>query len=531
MIKSVRGTFSSAVLVLLALPSGAQVRPAVPPSLLGVGPVVVAPAAFSGIAFGAASIVPAFSAPAPALALNPALAAPAAEPSPVGGRATSVAADATSPAAVVRAQAAAALPMTTSAAAPALSGFTEGRRAFDGEVSAPAAYPVPVGPAPVAAPASAPRGAAVAFNGVSLPTRMFSDQTQISGHLIRAIDATRKTLDIAIYELALPDVRDALVRAKNRGVALRIVMDEGHVYVQKGTRTPEVQSLIDAGFALRTLRGGGAYGIMHNKFAVLDGALMETGSYNWTLAADQRHFENALFDDAASRVASYQNYWNWMWSISRPVDANNPPAAPTFDAHGQTPPLEPAPQDAAAPIVFNAAAFPRESFTPHGTAAKIAAAIDASRETVVLANFSFTNGEIIDALKRAQQRGLNIRLIFDASQFKVLSVMGEMATLGFDVRISDGRGPRGVMHNKFGVFDGRLVETGSFNWTMNGELNNYENAAFLDAPDDVADYAAYFERIWSQARVPAPADFPPAHHAALDGAGALDWSGESHRAP
>jgi phosphatidylserine/phosphatidylglycerophosphate/cardiolipin synthase-like enzyme len=79
--------------------------------------------------------------------------------------------------------------------------------------------------------------------------------------------------------------------------------------------------------------------------------------------------------------------------------------------------------------------------------------------------------------------------------------------LGFDVRLSNGKdGQKGVMHNKFVVLDGKLVETGSFNWTFNGELNNYENAAFLDAPDDAAAWTSYFERIWKQGRAPTAAD-------------------------
>lgn len=473
-----------------------------------VSPVILAPAAEFA---ASAPLAPAFGAAAfaaPSAAAAPVLAASLA---PTLSAAPSVAvapAFAAAPAAAASPRAAAAAAVSVSAvaasaprSAPALDGFIEGRRVFDGAAAAEPSSPVP--PVPVVAP----RGEAVSFSGISLPTRMFSDQTQISSHLIAAIDATRRTLDIAIYELAISEVRDALVRAKSRGVAVRVVMDQGHVYPTRGQRTPETQSLIDAGFALRTLRGGDAHGIMHNKFAVFDGALMETGSYNWTRAADDRHFENALFDVAPRRIASYQNYWDWMWAQARPFTASAP-APVAIDEHGHTPPLASAPQDADAPIVFNGVSFPRESFSPHGTAARIAAAIDAARVGVDLANFSFTDTEIIAALRRAKERGLPIRLIFDIEQFQFLADMGEMAKEGFNVRLSGGRQPRGVMHNKFGVFDGRLVETGSFNWTMNGELNNYENAAFLDAPDDAGGYAAYFERIWRQARAPRPGDFP-----------------------
>ena len=507
-------------------PLSAQVRPVLMPSMT-VTPG--APSAAFGAAAGGMPILtaaPALGASflAPSLGLHAMAAAPVAQIAPAAAPAAAAAAPALAatpsfaPSTVRSAASLREFKAPPSAGAPALSSFEQGRVKFDG-----AALSGPEAPAvPAAAPA--PRGDSVRFNGQTLPSRMFSDQTQISGHLIRAIDATKKTLDIAIYELAIREVRDALQRAKDRGVKVRVVMDQGHLFPEKATgkRTPEVQSLIDAGFALRMLRGGDAYGIMHNKFAVFDGALLETGSYNWTRAADTQHYENALFEDDADRIASFQGYWDWMWSIAKPVDDKNPPTRPVLDEHGHTPPLPPAPQDAAKPVAFNGLALPRQSFTPHGTAALLAAAIDAAQSEIVVANFSFTHHELIDALVRAKAKpGMKIRVVFDRYQYGFLKEMAQMVELGFDVRLSNGKdGQKGVMHNKFVVLDGKLVETGSFNWTFNGELNNYENASFLDAPDDAAAWKAYFERIWSQGRAPTPDDHraPPAPH---DAAGAL----------
>jgi phosphatidylserine/phosphatidylglycerophosphate/cardiolipin synthase-like enzyme len=480
------GAALSGISVLAAAPS-LSLAPALSPSF--AAPLLQAPTLSPATAMTAAAsyaAAPAAAAAAPALAF-----APAAAPASASPRAAAVSLSAMNAAAVPT-------------GAPALLGFNEGRKTFDGGAALE-------GPASVSAdaPAPAPRGDSVQFNGQTLPSRMFSDQTQISTHLIRAIDATKKTLDIAIYELAIREVRDALVRAKGRGVNVRIIMDQGHLYPEKSTghRTPEIQSLVDAGFQLKTLRGGDAYGIMHNKFAVFDGALLETGSFNWSRAADTQHYENALFDDDATRIASYQNYWNWMWSNARVVDDKNPPAKIVLDEHGHSAPLPPAPQDSARTVEFNGVSLPRESYTPHGTSAIIVSAIDAARTSLVVANFSFTHHDLIDALKRAKDRGVKIRIVFDRYQYGFLKEMAEMVDLGFDVRLSNGKdGQKGVMHNKFVVLDGKLVETGSFNWTFNGELNNYENAAFLDAPDDTAAWAAYFERIWKQGRAPTPAD-------------------------
>jgi phosphatidylserine/phosphatidylglycerophosphate/cardiolipin synthase-like enzyme len=511
-----------ALTVSAQAPVLAQVRPVLLPSLgltsgapsaaFGASALTGAAGISAAPALSANFLTPSLGAQAPALAPVAAV-APAAAVLPAQAPALAAApASAASAAKDLPNSAAASLKALTPApvaGAPALAGFNEGRMTFDG---APLSGPAPE---PAAAPVS-PRGDSVKFNGQTLPTRMFSDQTQISSHLIRAIDATQKTLDIAIYELAIREVRDALVRAKDRGVKVRIVMDQGHLFPEKATgkRTPEVQSLVDAGFQLKMLRGGDAYGIMHNKFAVFDGALLETGSYNWTRAADVQHYENALFDDDAARIASYQNYWNWMWSNAAVVDDKHPPVKPVLDDEGHTAPLAPAPQDSARTLNFNGTSLPRESFTPHGTAALIAAAIDAAQDTVVVANFSFTHHDLIAALQRAKDRGLKIRVVFDRYQYGFLKEMAQMVELGFDVRLSNGKdGQKGVMHNKFVVLDGKLVETGSFNWTFNGELNNYENAAFLDAPDDAVAWAAYFDRIWAQGRAPTPADHrAPAPH-------------------
>ena len=68
------------------------------------------------------------------------------------------------------------------------------------------------------------------------------------------------------------------------------------------------------------------------------------------------------------------------------------------------------------------------------------------------------------------------------------------------MRLSQGyRGNRSIMHNKFAVFDGKMVETGSFNWTTSADRYNFENALFISDPAVAARYESEFERIWEQA--------------------------------
>lgn len=397
----------------------------------------------------------------------------------------------------------------TQFAAPALS--------FSPSLSVPSLSPI-LSPSP-ANPARAPRGETVALNDAVLPARMFSDGISIAGRLIRAIDAAQDSIDIAIHGLALREIAAALVRAKNRGVKVRIVMNQAHVFPEKprDKRSPEVQQLIDQGFEMKMLRGGDMFGIMHNKIAIFDNQVLETGSFNWTHAADAWHWENAMFHAEQARIKAYQAYMDWMWSVASKIPSQAPPLPTPIPEGEPYSGLPPAPQDDARPVSFNGEVFPAQAFSPGGVTAHLARAIDASNATIDLANFSFTSEDLRDALLRAKERGVKIRIIFDADQYKFLSEMRWFAENGFDLLLSNGKdGQKGVMHNKFAIFDGALVEAGSFNWTRNGEKNNYENAMFLDAPDDVAGFAAYFARIRAQAWAPEPGDHVGPHAAPED---------------
>ncbi|MDE2490596.1 MAG: hypothetical protein KGM24_07085, partial [Elusimicrobia bacterium] len=49
---------------------------------------------------------------------------------------------------------------------------------------------------------------------------------------------------------------------------------------------------------------------------------------------------------------------------------------------------------------------------------------------------------------------------------------------------------------------GKVVETGSFNYSPNAEKNSFENSNWFDVPELAARYAAYFERMFSAGFAP-----------------------------
>jgi len=136
-------------------------------------------------------------------------------------------------------------------------------------------------------------------------------------------------------------------------------------------------------------------------------------------------------------------------------------------------------------------------FSPEGHIQdRIIKEIDSSNSSIDLAIFDFTSQEIKSAFEKAKQRGVKIRIIADSMQAKgAHSVVQALINEGFNIKISHGK-ERGIMHNKFAIFDKRLLFTGSYNWTANAEHFNYENAIFLSDPETIAQYQKEFDRIW-----------------------------------
>lgn len=384
------------------------------------------------------------------------------------------------------------------------------RADFDGRAGA-AALPAPFippfipAPAPRPAPPAAAAVPSVSFKGKSFKAVQFGREQSLAATLTEVLDLTQRTALLALYELKLPAAADAIIRAHRRGVAVRVVFDEGHAREEPGPeagRSPELQRVIDAGVEVRTLRGGGDYGIMHHKTAVLDGELLVAGSFNWTLAAEQRHFENLALRGDPAVVALFEADFRWMWEAARPL--KSPGGA---DASGMGPP----PADPARPVRFNGGAYPRAAFSPRGgIEALLLDAIGRARRRVDVAMFSFYSEPLARALIEAKARGVKVSVVADAGQARRSPAVRLLRDAGVELRLSAGRAAGfSVMHHKYIVLDGRLAMNGSYNFSRNAELNNHENVLISADAGEAGALLKEQEHVFSLGRVPGDADLPP----------------------
>jgi len=407
--------------------------------------------------------------------------------------------------------------------------FPEGQIPTDAQMRATALEPR--GPPPAPEPGHDPLPAArrVAFNGVDFPVSAIRPHEPIEADLVKQIDAAAKTLRIAMYEFNLPSIWEALHRAKTRGVKIEIVLDRSHVYTtgyEDDGVTPRkpkqmIVDLIKEGFDVLLLKGR-LGGIMHNKFIIADEGLVSMGSFNYTRQSEEDHYENVFFATDKKRVAGYLKYFAYMRDLAEEVDmdkldevvARTEAALPEADEAepemaGRKKPLPPdPPQETETPITLNGERFPIHMFSPNsGIEQALIRAIEASKATVQVAMFSFFSQPIAEALLRAKDRGVKVQIVMDKSQTGTSKLDEWFAWHGFDLRLISGpdrtRDPRyQKMHNKFAIFDGLMLESGSFNFSTRAETLSFENANFYDEADEIARFAAAFLQMFERGMAP-----------------------------
>lgn len=122
---------------------------------------------------------------------------------------------------------------------------------------------------------------------------------------------------------------------------------------------------------------------------------------------------------------------------------------------------------------------------------RIVAAIDGARREVRVEAYAFTAWPVVHALARARGRGVDVAAVLDASDEEHNAT--EIAALrdaGIPVWIDR---PLGIAHIKAIEIDGRLVITGSYNFTWSAEHRNVEDVVFIESPA----IAARFQANWS----------------------------------
>ncbi len=133
-------------------------------------------------------------------------------------------------------------------------------------------------------------------------------------------------------------------------------------------------------------------------------------------------------------------------------------------------------------------------------AEEIEAHIRAATSSIDAALYRFGNSRLSQALWEAHRRGVTIRLIVDRGKYEFSEdTRNLLAKAPFPFHVTNGKnGARSKMHHKFVILDDRTVLTGSYNWTLASEEQNYENLLILQDNSLVDLHRQEFESLWAK---------------------------------
>lgn len=348
--------------------------------------------------------------------------------------------------------------------------------------------------------------------------------------LVRLIDGAQSTIDFAIYGARRQsDILSAVVRARQRGVRVRGVVNRdwsnnnyyadtplweaqlGDIrsdyaseqrlnaadkpfYPRPKCKPPAafkgpVQCIAyDAGanwivaahasldnFASDNESDGSGDRIMHHKFFVVDGRRVFTGSANISDSDIGGYSANVmLVIDSAAVAAAYGAEFEQLW-------------AGRFHSEKKR----------SANTSFNVEGIPvRVLFSPQDKAveAGVRPLLAQARSSIDLAIFYLTNKYITADLLAAQQRGVQVRVIVDATSAENGYSKHEiLRAAGIQVKVEAWGGK---MHAKAAAIDRKWLIAGSMNWTRAGDDTNDENTLLINSPRLAAQQHAYFEGLW-----------------------------------
>ena len=333
--------------------------------------------------------------------------------------------------------------------------------------------------------AGAPRSSVDASGRVQVffttPALVYPDRPwqRPSSPLLQAVLAdigtARVSIDVASFDFDIDELTSALLRARRRGVVVRLIVDSENLL------TPEVAEqtgrLQRAGIAVRFDR---REPFMHDKILVVDGAIAWLGSWNLTTNDTWRNSNNMLRFASRQIAADYTNEFEQMFAGRFGTSKRSATPYPHVRLGSTQVEVYFSPED--------------------GVAKHVLQRLAAAKRSIHFMTFSYTADTIADAMVAQAKAGLPVRGVFEAQNARGTGAdFNRLQQGGVDV-LEDGNCY--ILHHKVIIVDERTVITGSYNFTGSAERDNDENLVIVDDPVLARAYLDEFERVYAQAQAP-----------------------------
>lgn len=300
----------------------------------------------------------------------------------------------------------------------------------------------------------------------SAVTGVFIEPDDGYAPVVDELDEARCRIDLSIYMLTDDTIFGALADASNRGVDVRVILDE-HPFGMFGSQQEAMDRLLEEGIEVKW--GVSEHQFAHAKYAVVDERVALIMNQNLTRSAfnGNREFGVVTTDPTVvdQAIAVFASDWNGKSSgnIQGPL------------------------------IVSPENSRERINDLINGADTSIDFYAEVIRDTGILA-----------ALGNAIDRGVSVRLIVNGTQDpEDIEMLIALSESGVQIRLME----RMYIHAKTMIIDGDAALIGSLNYTMTSLDRNREVGMVVTDPALVGRVVSVYERDWLRS---IPADTVPA---------------------
>jgi len=309
---------------------------------------------------------------------------------------------------------------------------------------------------------------------------------QYSAHLedtiVKMIDETITTLDIAVWDNGSTEIITALNNAYSRGVVVRYITSDNAFNTALSGLNTNIQVLQrDA-----TLFSN----VMHNKFIISDLNKILSGSMNFGLGSMEDDFNNIILIEDSNLALNYTTEFNEMWgsTTAMPNLTNSKFGIDKSDntIHNFT----------IGGSAIESYFSPTDQTTSH-----IISSISSADYTCYVSMFTLTHNDIGDALIAAHNNGVEVKVINENESY----IGAEFTNLqNAGIEIISHEAVAFDFHHKYAVIDAGysssdpLVITGSHNWTNSAEEEYDENTLIIHNEIIAGQYLEEFTQRWNE---------------------------------
>lgn len=302
------------------------------------------------------------------------------------------------------------------------------------------------------------------------------DKSEIASACVSYIDQTKETLDVCAFELDNKVITEAIVRAVQRGVKVRVVTETNYL------NESGILAVKAVGVTVVDDQRDGA--LMHDKFLVLDNKAVWTGSMNFTENCAYKNNNNGIFIESRELAENYATKFSWMFELKKFGGA---PSRSHKIPH---------------PVVTLADGTVIENyFSTHDRVAdKVIAETGKARESIHFMAFSFTHEGIGRTMLGRAQAGAELMGVFEKTQVAGgHSQYDKFRSAGNKIEVYLDANPRN-MHHKVIVIDGNTTIAGSFNFSESADKSNDENIVIIRNSSVAKLFEQEFQKVYVLAK-------------------------------